>query len=111
MNLCRGRSVGGQQILKNPELAQEWLDYVTNKENSETLYELTSEIPANQEARTVVSESGNELTKAVIEQFNTAVPMPNIPEMSEVWTGAETMIFDAASGNKSRNKLQMMQFN
>lgn len=86
---------------KNPELAQEWLDYVTNAENSETLYELTSEIPANQEARTVVSESGNELTKAVIEQFNTAVPMPNIPEMSEVWTGAETMIFDAASGNKS----------
>lgn len=86
---------------KNPELAQKWLDYVTNAENSETLYELTSEIPANQEARTVVSESGNELTKAVIEQFNSAVPMPNIPEMSEVWTGAETLIFDAASGNKS----------
>lgn len=86
---------------KNPELAQEWLDYVTNAENSETLYELTSEIPANQEARTVVSESGNELTKAVIEQFDSAVPMPNIPEMSEVWTGAETLIFDAASGNKT----------
>lgn len=86
---------------KNPELAQEWLDYVTNAENSETLYELTSEIPANQEARDVVSKSGNELTKAVIEQFDSAVPMPNIPEMSEVWTGAETLIFDAASGNKT----------
>ncbi|WP_035052487.1 extracellular solute-binding protein [Carnobacterium pleistocenium] len=89
------------QYSKNPELAQEWLDYVTNAENSETLYELTSEIPANQEARTVVSKSGNELTKAVIEQFDSAVPMPNIPEMSEVWTGAETLIFDAASGNKT----------
>ena len=86
---------------KNPELAQEWLDYVTNAENSETLYELTSEIPANQEARTTVSETGSELSKAVIEQFDSAVPMPNIPEMTEVWTGAETMIFDAASGNKS----------
>ncbi|WP_211249834.1 extracellular solute-binding protein [Carnobacterium alterfunditum] len=86
---------------KNPELAQEWLDYVTNAENSETLYEVTSEIPANQEARAVASESGNELTKAVIEQFDSAVPMPNIPEMSEVWTGAETLIFDAASGNKT----------
>jgi len=86
---------------KNPELAQEWLDYVTNTENSETLYEITSEIPANQEARAVASESGNELTKAVIEQFDSAVPMPNIPEMSEVWTGAETLIFDAASGNKT----------
>ncbi|WP_214891581.1 extracellular solute-binding protein [Carnobacterium sp. ISL-102] len=86
---------------KNPELAQEWLDYVTNAENSETLYEVTSEIPANQEARSVASESGNELTKAVIEQFDSAVPMPNIPEMSEVWTGAETLVFDAASGNKT----------
>ena len=41
------------------------------------------------------------MTKAVIEQFDSAVPMPNIPEMSEVWTGAETLIFDAASGNKT----------
>lgn len=27
--------------------------------------------------------------------------MPNIPQMAEVWTGAETLMFDAASGNKT----------
>ncbi|MEG0749551.1 MAG: extracellular solute-binding protein [Carnobacterium sp.] len=86
---------------KNQDLAQEWLVYVTNAENSETLYEVTSEIPANQEARKTASEKDDELTQAVIEQFNSAVPMPNIPEMNEVWTGAETLIFDAATGNKT----------
>ncbi len=38
---------------------------------------------------------------AVIEQYNNSIPMPNIPEMAEVWTGAETMMFDAGSGNKT----------
>ena len=27
--------------------------------------------------------------------------MPNILEMAEVWTGAESMMFDAASGNST----------
>ncbi|MEG0553341.1 MAG: sugar ABC transporter substrate-binding protein, partial [Carnobacterium sp.] len=30
-----------------------------------------------------------------------ADPMPNIPEMAEVWAGAENLMFDAASGNKT----------
>lgn len=85
------------------EIAQEWLDYVTNEENMLLLHEeYTNEVPANQQARTSIQEAGeNELAIAVIEQYNNAVPMPNIPEMAEVWTGAETMMFDAGSGNKS----------
>ncbi|MGB7365788.1 MAG: sugar ABC transporter substrate-binding protein, partial [Carnobacterium jeotgali] len=43
----------------------------------------------------------DELTTAVINQYKDAQPMPNIPEMAEVWTGAENMLFDAASGNKT----------
>lgn len=86
---------------KNKELAQEWLDYVNNAENSQKLYEISTEIPANQETRTAISKGNDELTNAVIEQYNSAVPMPNIPEMEEVWTGTESMIFDAASGNKT----------
>ena len=62
----------------------------------------TNEIPANQAARKQIADAGdNELAVAVIEQYNTAVPMPNIPEMAEVWTGAETMMFDAGSNNKT----------
>jgi len=38
---------------------------------------------------------------AVVNQYNVSSPMPNIPEMAEVWVGAETMMFDAGSGNKT----------
>lgn len=86
---------------KDKELAQKWLDYVTNAENQQLLFDMTSEVPANQETRQAVSEGDNELAAAVIGQYNSAVPMPNIPEMAEVWTGAETMMFDAVSGNKT----------
>ena len=27
--------------------------------------------------------------------------MPNIPEMAEIWSGAENLMFDAASGKKT----------
>ncbi|MGX7419767.1 extracellular solute-binding protein [Carnobacterium gallinarum] len=86
---------------KNKEVSQKWLDYVTNKDNQVKFYEATNEIPANQAAREVAKESNNELTNAVIEQYANAQPMPNIPEMGEIWTGAENLMFDAASGKKT----------
>lgn len=86
---------------KNKGLAQKWLDFVNNTKNTQTLYEMTAEIPANQETRSAISNGDEELTNAVIKQYISAVPMPNIPEMEEVWTGTESMIFDAASGNKT----------
>lgn len=89
------------QYSENKELAQEWLDFVTNTENSQRLYDLTGEVPANQETRETIAQGDNELTTAVIDQYSSAVPMPNIPEMEEVWTGAEALIYDAASGNKT----------
>lgn len=85
----------------NKELSQKWLDYVTNQENQETFFEMTNEIPANQSARETAKNSNDELTTAVIEQYADAQAMPNIPEMAEVWTGAENLMFDAASGAKT----------
>lgn len=86
---------------EDQELAEEWLTYVTNEANQQTLYDMRAEIPANNFTKEEVSQGDNELTSAVIEQYNTSIPMPNIPEMAEVWTGAETLMFDAASGNKT----------
>ncbi|WP_275543852.1 MULTISPECIES: extracellular solute-binding protein [Streptococcus] len=86
---------------KNMEVAQKFLDYVTNKDNQKAFYDNTQEIPANTLARTYASEKGNELTSAVIAQFADAQPMPNIPEMAEVWNPAATMFFDVASGQKA----------
>ncbi|WPC08265.1 extracellular solute-binding protein [Globicatella sp. PHS-GS-PNBC-21-1553] len=83
------------------ELAQEFLNWVTSEEMQTAMYEESGQIPANQAAREVAAEAGNELTTAVIDVYSNAVPMPNIPQMSEVWTGAENLMFDAGSGNKS----------
>lgn len=85
---------------KNMDAAQKFLDYVTNEENQKSFYDATQEIPANIKARDYASAQGNELTSAVIAQFSNAQPMPNIPQMAEVWDPAGTLFFDVASGNK-----------
>ena len=87
--------------LNNGQPYQKWLDYVTNQENQEKFFEMVNEIPANQQARETAKAKNDELTTAVIEQYETAQAMPNIPEMGEVWTGAENLMFDAASGSKT----------
>lgn len=86
---------------KQKKLSQKWLDYVTNKKNQTKFFEDTNEVPANEQAREVVAKGDNDLAKAVIAQYKDADPMPNIPEMAEVWTGAENLIVDAASGKKT----------
>lgn len=87
---------------ENAEAAQAWLDYITSEDNMMALHEFNSEVPANQQARQAIVDAGdNELAVAVVEAYSNAVPMPNIPEMGEVWSGAETMMFDAVSGNKT----------
>ncbi|MFA9414260.1 extracellular solute-binding protein [Streptococcus sp. E29BA] len=85
---------------KNMDVAQKFLDYVTNEENQKSFYDATQEIPANTKAREYASAQGNELTSAVIAQFSNAQPMPNIPQMAEVWEPAGTLFFDVASGKK-----------
>lgn len=87
---------------ENAENAQLWLDFITSEDSSLALHEFNNEVPANQQARqSIVDADENPLAIAVVEQYNNAVPMPNIPEMAEVWEGAETMMFDAVSGNKT----------
>lgn len=85
---------------ENPELAQKWLDYVTNEENQYTFYQMTQEVPANNAARATASAENKELVTAVIAQYADAQPMPNIPEMGEVWPGAQNLMFDIGSGTK-----------
>lgn len=86
---------------ENKELAQQFIDWVSSEEQQNNLYTKLNEIPANHAARQVAIDAGNELTSAVIASYENAVPMPNIPQMSEVWVGAENLMFDAASGNKT----------
>lgn len=86
---------------QNVDGSKLFLEWITSQEQQMAMYEQLNEVPANQEARQQVAESDNALAQAVIEVYNNAVPMPNILEMAEVWTGAESMMFDAASGNST----------
>ena len=87
---------------ENKEAAQLWLEVVTTEENMLALHDFNNEVPANQQARQTIVDAGEKnLATAVVEQYNNSVPMPNIPEMAEVWTGAERMMFDAGSNNKT----------
>ena len=83
------------------ELAQQFIDWVSTEEQQNHLYNELNEVPANHASRDAAIEQNNELTTAVIEVYANAEPMPNIPQMSEVWVGAENLMFDAASGNKT----------
>ncbi|UUV98737.1 extracellular solute-binding protein [Vagococcus luciliae] len=83
---------------KNKELSQKFVDYLTNVDNQKVFYDMTKEVPANNEAREYAKTKNDSITTAVIEQYESASPMPNIPEMAEVWAGGENLMFDAASG-------------
>ncbi|HFI0175964.1 TPA: extracellular solute-binding protein [Streptococcus suis] len=85
---------------QNPEMAQKFVDYLTSTDQQKALYDATNEVPANTEAREYAVGKNDELTTAVINQFASAQPMPNISEMSTVWEPAANMLFDAASGAK-----------
>lgn len=91
------------QYSENADLGKVFLDFITNEENMEALYsDYTKEVPANQMVRQTIVDAGeDELAMAVVNQYNVSSPMPNIPQMAEVWVGAETMMFDAGSGNKT----------
>ncbi|HEL2440479.1 TPA: extracellular solute-binding protein [Streptococcus suis] len=85
---------------KNQEMAQKFVDFLTTTDQQKALYDATNEVPANTEAREYAVSKNDELTTAVINQFASAQPMPNISEMGSVWTPAGNMLFEAASGAK-----------
>lgn len=96
-----GKAWVASAYTKNPSLAKKWLTYATNAENANTFYKDANEIPINPETQTKVNNSNDQIAKAVIQQYDSSVPMPNIPEMAEVWTTMEPAMFNAASGKKS----------
>ncbi len=85
----------------HPEAAQKFVDFLTSTDQQKAFYDETNEVPANTEAREYAVGKNDELTTAVVKQFENAQPMPNISEMSTVWDPAATMLFDAVSGKKA----------
>lgn len=87
---------------KNKEMSQKFASYLANDKNQKKLYEATQEVPANENARAAaVKNKDDQLTQAVSAQFKSADPMPNLPEMAEVWTGAENLMVNSAAGKQT----------
>ncbi|MFX3617337.1 MAG: extracellular solute-binding protein [Sporolactobacillus sp.] len=96
-----GKAWVASSYTKNPSLAKKFLAYVTNATNAYKFYKFSNEIPINSSAQAKINRSDDQLSKAVISQYDSSTPMPNIPEMAEIWTTMEPAMFNAASGKKT----------
>lgn len=77
---------------KNKALAQKFITFVNNYDNSKRRFELTGEIPP---VKALINDpliKDNEGARAVAIQATYAVPMPSIPEMAEVWSPANNAL-------------------
>lgn len=83
---------------KNPYWATKLIEHLSNDENSKARFEAVSEIPANIALVNDPIIADNEGAKAVAVQSQYAVPMPNIPEMSEVWGPMASALQTVATG-------------
>jgi arabinogalactan oligomer/maltooligosaccharide transport system substrate-binding protein len=70
---------------ENKEWATKLVEWIANPENSKIRFEKTSEIPP---VKSLIEDpviADNEAARAVAIQSSYGVPMPNIPEMGQVW--------------------------
>ena len=72
---------------KQNDLATKFTEWVTNEENAKIRFEKTKNSSSKiSNGRSIIKD--NEAAKAVATQSENGIPMPNIPEMQEVWKPA-----------------------
>ena len=86
------------EFTENPYWATKLIEHLSNDENSKARFEAVSEIPANVALVEDPIIADNEGAKAVAVQSQYAVPMPNIPEMGEVWGPMASALQTLATG-------------
>lgn len=75
---------------KNKEAAFEFAKFLTQTSSAKVLALEGRQSPANAEVYNDADVSKDPQIKAFRDQVNTAVPMPNVPEMTMVWSPATT---------------------
>jgi arabinogalactan oligomer / maltooligosaccharide transport system substrate-binding protein len=83
---------------ENQEWAAKLVEFITNEESAKTRYEKTAEIPPVVSLMEDPIIADNEAAKAVAVQSERGVPMPNIPEMAEVWAPGANALQLSATG-------------
>jgi arabinogalactan oligomer / maltooligosaccharide transport system substrate-binding protein len=75
---------------KNKDAAYAFVKYVTDVPAAKVLALQGRQTPANKAVYTDPQVAGDPILKAFRQQVDVAVPMPNLPEMSMVWSPATT---------------------
>jgi arabinogalactan oligomer/maltooligosaccharide transport system substrate-binding protein len=75
---------------KNKDAAFEFAKFVTDVPSAKTLALEGRQTPANKGVYSDPQVAGDPVLKAFRQQVDVAVPMPNLPEMSMVWSPATT---------------------
>ena len=83
---------------KNKEAAFEVIKYVTDAAASKVLALEGRQTPANKSVYTDAKVAGDPVLKAFFEQVKVAIPMPNVPEMTMVWSPATTAMNSVVKG-------------
>lgn len=86
---------------KNKELAQQFVEFIANEENSLKRYEITKEVPAVAALSENESVSQDPAAQAVAEQSQNSELTPSIPEMNEVWLPVDAALQTVATGQQS----------
>lgn len=89
---------------KNKKWATKLVEFITNEESAKIRFEKTQEIPPVKSLMNDPIIADNEGAKAVAIQSERGIPMPNIPEMAEVWKPVANALQLAATGKQSSNK-------
>ncbi|MBM6617113.1 extracellular solute-binding protein [Bacillus suaedaesalsae] len=82
---------------QHPEWSTKLVEWITNYDNAKIRFEQTAEIPPVKKLIEDPVIAENEGAKAVAVQSERAVPMPNIPEMGEVWGPMATALQTVAN--------------
>ncbi|RPF54295.1 sugar ABC transporter substrate-binding protein [Aquisalibacillus elongatus] len=85
---------------ENQEWATELISFLSNEENSKKRFEITNEIPP---VKALIEDpiiADDPVAEAVAIQSQRGVPMPNIPEMSQVWEPMATALQLIAMGEQ-----------
>ncbi|WP_302373330.1 sugar ABC transporter substrate-binding protein [Enterococcus asini] len=83
---------------KNGDLAEEFVEFITNEENSKQRYEVTAEVPAVAALAEDEAVTASEGAAAIAAQSQYAVLTPGITEMNSVWEPVDGALQTIATG-------------
>ncbi|MBF6977580.1 extracellular solute-binding protein [Aerococcaceae bacterium zg-BR22] len=84
---------------KNAELAEKFVEFIGNEENSKVRYEITKEVPAVAALAESEEVKSSESALAIAEQSQYAIITPGITAMNSVWSPADSALQTIATGS------------